>query len=71
MFSPYSEILQEEAPIEDTAEEDEEAEIGMWEAVTWLAVLTFWVSFLSEYLVNAIEVFFSNSTRKDKKVSFY
>jgi hypothetical protein len=43
----------------------------MWEAVTWLAVLTFWVSFLSEYLVNAIEVFFSNSTRKDKKVSFY
>ncbi|ONM12796.1 Vacuolar cation/proton exchanger 2 [Zea mays] len=47
--------FKEEAPIEDIAEEDEEAEIGMWEAVTWLAVLTLWVSFLSEYLVNAIE----------------
>lgn len=66
MFSPYSEILQEEAPNEDTVEEDEEAEIGMWEAVTWLAVLTLWVSFLSEYLVNAIEVlFFSNSEKKE------
>jgi len=53
-------------------EEDEEAEIGMWEAVTWLALLTLWVSFLSEYLVNAIEVlFFSNSKRKNKNVSFY
>jgi len=52
-------------------EEDEEAEIGMWEAVTWLAVLTLWVSFLSEYLVNAIEVlFFSNSKKKNKNVSF-
>ncbi|AQK46723.1 Vacuolar cation/proton exchanger 2, partial [Zea mays] len=51
----YSPIGSEEAPSEDNPEEDEEAEIGMWEAVTWLAVLTFWVSFLSEYLVNAIE----------------
>ena len=44
-------------PNEDATEEEEEAEIGMWEAVTWLAVLTLWVSVLSEYLVNAIEVF--------------
>jgi Ca2+:H+ antiporter len=42
-------------------EEEEEAEIGMWEAITWLAVLTLWVSVLSEYLVNAIEVFFSST----------
>ncbi|RCV15141.1 hypothetical protein SEVIR_3G034900v4 [Setaria viridis] len=51
----YSPIGSEEVPTEDAAEEDEEAEIGMWEAVTWLAVLTLWVSVLSEYLVNAIE----------------
>lgn len=43
---------------EDATEEEEEAEIGMWEAVIWLAVLTLWVSVLSEYLVNTIEVFF-------------
>jgi len=50
----YSPIGSEEVPNEDATEE-EEAEIGMWEAVTWLAVLTLWVSVLSEYLVNAIE----------------
>ncbi|KAG2575288.1 vacuolar cation/proton exchanger 3-like [Panicum virgatum] len=49
----YSPIGSEEVPNEDATEE--EAEIGMWEAVTWLAVLTLWVSVLSEYLVNAIE----------------
>nr|CAB3488512.1 unnamed protein product [Digitaria exilis] len=55
----HSEVRQgaseEEEPNEDATEEEEEAEIGMWEAVTWLAVLTLWVSVLSEYLVNAIE----------------
>jgi len=51
----YSPIGSEEVPNEDATEEEEEAEIGMWEAVTWLAVLTLWVSVLSEYLVNAIE----------------
>mgnify|MGYP003702287813 CR=1 FL=1 len=44
-------------PNEDAAEEDEESEIGMWESIAWLAMLTLWVSILSEYLVNAIEVF--------------
>jgi Ca2+:H+ antiporter len=42
-------------------EEEEEPEIGMWEAITWLAVLTLWVSVISEYLVNAIEVLFSSN----------
>ncbi|KAL5213768.1 hypothetical protein ABZP36_002920 [Zizania latifolia] len=51
----YSQIGTEEMPNEDVAEEDEEAEIGMWESIIWLAVLTLWVSILSEYLVNAIE----------------
>ncbi|KAL6651535.1 hypothetical protein ACP70R_010460 [Stipagrostis hirtigluma subsp. patula] len=52
----YSRLESEEVPNEDaTEDQEEEAEIGMWEAVTWLAVLTLWVSVLSEYLVNAIE----------------
>ncbi|KAF0890700.1 hypothetical protein E2562_004204 [Oryza meyeriana var. granulata] len=51
----YSPIGSEEMPNEDAAEEDEEAEIGMWESIAWLAMLTLWVSILSEYLVNAIE----------------
>jgi Ca2+/H+ antiporter len=38
-------------------EEEEEPEIGLWESVAWLALLTLWVSVLSEYLVNAIQVF--------------
>lgn len=60
-------------PNEDATEEDEEeAEIGMWEAITWLAVLTLWVSVLSEYLVNAIEVlFFSNWTRQNNRTIYY
>ncbi|EEC78153.1 hypothetical protein OsI_17715 [Oryza sativa Indica Group] len=51
----YSPIGSEEMPNEDAAEEDEESEIGMWESIAWLAMLTLWVSILSEYLVNAIE----------------
>ncbi|KAG8043763.1 hypothetical protein GUJ93_ZPchr0458g22342 [Zizania palustris] len=63
----YIQIGIEEMPNEDAAEEDEDAEIGMWESIIWLAVLTIWVSILSEYLVNAIEVFlFSNLARQDK-----
>jgi len=36
-------------------EEEEEPEIGLWESVAWLALITLWVSILSEYLVNAIQ----------------
>jgi Ca2+/H+ antiporter len=57
-------ILQEEVPNEDATEEDEEVEISMWEAIVWLAVLTIWISVLSEYLVNAIEVFSFSPSRK-------
>uniref|UniRef100_A0A8R7TP20 Sodium/calcium exchanger membrane region domain-containing protein n=1 Tax=Triticum urartu TaxID=4572 RepID=A0A8R7TP20_TRIUA len=53
--SSYSQIGSEEVPNEDATEEDEEVEISMWEAIAWLAVLTIWISVLSEYLVNAIE----------------
>lgn len=27
-----------------------------WEAIAWLAILTIWISVLSDYLVNAIDV---------------
>eukprot|EP00252_Welwitschia_mirabilis_P018770 TRINITY_DN4193_c0_g1_i1.p1 TRINITY_DN4193_c0_g1~~TRINITY_DN4193_c0_g1_i1.p1 ORF type:complete len:449 (+),score=90.77 TRINITY_DN4193_c0_g1_i1:143-1489(+) len=35
--------------------DEEEAVITHWEAIAWLAILTTWISFLSGYLVNAIE----------------
>jgi len=35
--------------------EEEVAVITHWEAISWLAILTAWISFLSGYLVNAIE----------------
>jgi Ca2+:H+ antiporter len=37
-------------------EEEEEPEITQWEAIGWLAVLTIWISILSGYLVDAIQV---------------
>ncbi|PKA62544.1 Vacuolar cation/proton exchanger 2 [Apostasia shenzhenica] len=46
---------------EDTCEaegqddEDEEIQISKWEAIIWLAIVTIWISVLSEYLVDAIE----------------
>ncbi|KAK4794274.1 hypothetical protein SAY86_012268 [Trapa natans] len=36
-------------------DDDEEPEITKCEAVLWLAVMTAWISFLSEYLVDAID----------------
>lgn len=41
----------------DGRQDDEEsAEISKWESVIWLGLLTLFISVLSEYLVNAIEV---------------
>lgn len=57
-------LQEEEVPNEDASEEDEEVEISMWEAILWLAVLTICISVLSEYLVNAIEVFLFSPSRK-------
>ncbi|KAJ3676899.1 hypothetical protein LUZ60_002623 [Juncus effusus] len=55
--SSYSPIDTEEGRVQANAEESEseEPEIGFWESITWLALLTLWISVLSEYLVNAIE----------------
>ena len=70
--SPTLSILQEEVPNEDATEEDEEIEISMWEAVAWLAVLTICISVLSEYLVNAIEVFsFSPGGKMQDKIPVF
>ncbi|XP_019708874.1 vacuolar cation/proton exchanger 3 isoform X2 [Elaeis guineensis] len=51
----YSPIDEEERQNEDDLDEVEVPELGQWEAISWLAFLTIWVSILSEYLVNAIE----------------
>lgn len=51
----YSPIDEEERQNEDDPDEVELPELGQWEAISWLAVLTIWISILSEYLVNAIE----------------
>lgn len=41
---------------ENDDDDDESPEISKWESIIWLSIMTAWISFLSEYLVNAIEV---------------
>lgn len=42
---------------EDSESDDAEApEISLGESIIWLFILTVWISILSEYLVNTIEV---------------
>ncbi|CAL4923045.1 unnamed protein product [Urochloa decumbens] len=50
--SMYSPISDEEEAIED---EEDEKEITQWEAISWLFILTIWISVLSGYLVDAIQ----------------
>lgn len=40
----------------ENSDEEEEIELTQWEAIIWLAILTAWVSVLSGYLVDAIQV---------------
>ncbi|KAJ6417553.1 hypothetical protein OIU84_003305 [Salix udensis] len=40
---------------ENEDDHDETPEIGKWESVIWLLIMTAWISILSEYLVDAIE----------------
>ncbi|XP_059441084.1 vacuolar cation/proton exchanger 2-like isoform X1 [Corylus avellana] len=48
--------LNEEGSLNEEALDDDEApEISKWESITWLFIMTAWISVLSEYLVNAIE----------------
>lgn len=57
---PYVPLTEEERSQngENGDDEDESPEISKWEAVIWLAIMTAWISILSEYLVDAIEVTF-------------
>lgn len=41
---------------EEASDDDEVPEITHWEAVGWLIFLTLWISVLSGYLVDAIQV---------------
>ena len=50
-------INQGDGQIDVALDDDEEApEISKWESIVWLSILTAWISVLSEYLVDAIEV---------------
>ena len=44
--------------VEQDPIEEEVPEITQWEAIGWLAILTLWISILSGYLVDAIQVEF-------------
>jgi hypothetical protein len=52
---------QEVSQSEEALDDDEAPEISKWESIIWLLIMTAWISFLSEYLVDAIEVIFSCS----------
>ncbi|KAK6934670.1 Sodium/calcium exchanger membrane region, partial [Dillenia turbinata] len=51
----YAPLDEDDNPTEEKSEDDEVPEISKWESIVWLAVLTAWISILSEYFVNAIE----------------
>ena len=49
-------MLQARNSVAEDSDEVEVPDITQWEALGWLAILTLWVSVLSGYLVNAIQV---------------
>uniref|UniRef100_A0A5B7B842 Vacuolar cation/proton exchanger n=1 Tax=Davidia involucrata TaxID=16924 RepID=A0A5B7B842_DAVIN len=52
----YTPLNEEGSQSEANSDDDDDApEISKWESVIWLTIFTAWISFLSEYLVNAIE----------------
>ncbi|XP_064946020.1 vacuolar cation/proton exchanger 2-like isoform X2 [Musa acuminata AAA Group] len=51
----YKPIGEEEVANENDSDDEDAPEITQWEAISWLAVLTVWVSILSGYLVDAIQ----------------
>lgn len=52
---------QEGSQSEEALDDDEAPEISKWESIIWLLIMTVWISVLSEYLVDAIEVILSCS----------
>lgn len=59
---------QEESQSEGDSDNDEVHEISKWASIIWLFILTAWISFLSEYLVDAIEVPISSQYMPDSVV---
>ncbi|KAL5548839.1 hypothetical protein UlMin_004070 [Ulmus minor] len=51
----YVPIEEEGSQNGESTDDDEAPEISKWESIVWLSIMTAWISFLSEYLVNAIE----------------
>ncbi|XP_059662832.1 vacuolar cation/proton exchanger 5-like isoform X2 [Cornus florida] len=51
----YSPINEEGGQTDGNSDDEDAPEITLWESIIWLTILTAWISFLSEYLVNAIE----------------
>ncbi|OMO83821.1 Calcium/proton exchanger [Corchorus capsularis] len=52
----YVPIDEEGSQNEENSDDDDEApEISKWESVIWLAIMTVWISILSDYLVDAIQ----------------
>lgn len=47
---------QDESEADGSSDDKEAPKITKWESIIWLLILTASISFLSEYLVNAIEV---------------
>ncbi|KAL3638329.1 Vacuolar cation/proton exchanger 5 [Castilleja foliolosa] len=52
----YAHINEEESQTNESSDDEEVPDISKWESVLWLLILTFLISVLSEYLVNAIEI---------------
>ncbi|KAJ0103518.1 hypothetical protein Patl1_03720 [Pistacia atlantica] len=57
---PYLPLTEEENQATDAADHDDDGdeeppEISKWESIIWLLIMTAWISFLSEYLVDAIQ----------------
>lgn len=52
---------------DEASDEEEVPEITHWEAIGWLAVLTLWISVLSGYLVDAIQVIEHVTKRSETK----
>lgn len=51
----YTPLNEEGGQIQEISDDDELPEISKWEAIIWLAILTAWISYLSDFLVDAIE----------------
>ncbi|KAF6142280.1 hypothetical protein GIB67_039987 [Kingdonia uniflora] len=47
--------VNEGSQTEGSSDDDEVPEISKWESIIWLAILTAWISILSEYLVDALQ----------------